>query len=136
MTAETTRALHADLAICDVATPGPWLVDEGVANQIRQPNGSKRRRITTPPDADGISDAKFIAEAREGWPEAIRRAILAEAEVKRLRETLMDVYQKARNDVARWDGGQCVGVQVFSDRVFARRLVRDLESKILTEVCE
>lgn len=120
------RELAADLALCESATVGPWLVDGNVANQIRQPYGSKRRRINTPPDADGIKDALFIARAREGWPEAIRRAMAAEAEVERLRDHLTDIYQKAKNDCARWDGGQCVGTLVFQDRVFARRLVRDL----------
>jgi hypothetical protein len=86
MTTENKRDLAADLAICEAATAGPWLVDENTANQIRQPNGSKRRRITTPPDADGIKDAAFIAKAREGWPESIRRAMAAEAEVERLRK--------------------------------------------------
>lgn len=75
----------ADLAICEAAPPGPWLVDENAANQIRQPNGSKRRRVTTPPDADGIRDTLFTATARDGWPHAIRRAMAAEAEVERLR---------------------------------------------------
>lgn len=78
-----TRNLRADLAVCNAATPGPWLVDSP-SNQVRQPKGSKRRRITTPPDASGIKDAAFIAAAREGWPEAIRRALAAEAEVERL----------------------------------------------------
>ncbi|WP_178023068.1 hypothetical protein [uncultured Paenibacillus sp.] len=82
MTTETKRDLAADLALCEAATPGPWFVGGGPANEIRQPNGSRRRRITTPPDADGIKDASFIAEAREGWPHAIRRAISAEDALK------------------------------------------------------
>ncbi|OAJ75119.1 hypothetical protein AYJ08_05740 [Brevibacillus sp. SKDU10] len=32
------------------------------------------------------ADARFIAEARDGWPHAIRRALDAEAEVERLRK--------------------------------------------------
>src|SRR5688572_29479838 len=41
-------------------TPTPWLVDENVPSQIRQPHGSRRRRIVCPPDADGIDDARRI----------------------------------------------------------------------------
>lgn len=59
-----------------------------------------------------------------------------EMENARLRDVLMDVYQKARNDVARWDGGQCVGLQTFSDRMFARKLVRDIEPILFPEVSE
>lgn len=76
----------------------------------------------------------YFLFAREGWPEAIRRALAAEAENERLREALMNVYQKARNDVARWGGGQCVGTQTFSDRTFARRIVRDIEPLLFPEV--
>lgn len=95
------RNLAADLEIIEAATPGPWIVDEHLSSSIRQPLGSRRRRITCPPDADGISDAKFIAEAREGWPEAIRRAVVAEdrsalmeAEIDRLRSAISDVSEK------------------------------------------
>lgn len=86
------RDLHADLVKCNAATPMPWIVDVNLANQIRQPNVSKRRRIMTPPDANGLGDASFIAEARQGWPEAIRRAIAAEKEVDRLQEVLREIH--------------------------------------------
>ena len=44
-------------------TPGPWFVDSDIASQVCQPNGSKRRRIKCPPDANGIADARLIAAA-------------------------------------------------------------------------
>ncbi len=44
-------------------TPGPWIVDENVGCEVRQPEGSKRRRIKCPPDHDGFEDAKLIAQA-------------------------------------------------------------------------
>lgn len=100
MTTNMKRDLHADLAICDAATPGPWLVDSP-SNQVRQPNGSKRRRITTPPDASGIKDAAFIAAARQGWPEAIRRALAAEAENERLRKALVSTARRL-NFIETW----------------------------------
>lgn len=57
-----------------------------------------------------------------------------DAENKRLKAEILFVYQAAKNDVNRWDGGMCIGTQRFSDRLFARRLVRDLEPLIITEV--
>ena len=39
-------------------------------------------------DAGYVNDAHFIAEARTGWPEAIQRALAAEAEAGRLRKAL------------------------------------------------
>jgi hypothetical protein len=91
----TKRDLADDLRICEEATPGPWLVDGDAANQVRQPNGSRRRRITCPPDADGINDAQFIAEARTGWPDAIQRAISVEAELPAARALLIDMRKRA-----------------------------------------
>ena len=76
------RDLEADLAICEAATPGPWLIDE--ANKGVMSIGDQEGfEITT--DILRDEDAVFIAEAREGWPYAIRRALEAEAEVDRLR---------------------------------------------------
>ncbi|MMZ45532.1 hypothetical protein D1872_71330 [compost metagenome] len=176
------RDLDADLALCETATEGPLY-----AVPHEWP-GNDKLRFWVDNLADGIGcfvrreDAVFHAEAREGWPEAIRRAITAEAEaasllcdvtmetygpicencgghrsvppidewgegpdcpvcygvgtltrdvlyrkIDELQSVVMDVYQKARNDVARWDGGQCVGLPVFQDRVYARRLVKELQ---------
>ncbi len=71
------RDLEADLAICEAASPGPWRQDSDgfliVANGIHI--------------ADVVSteeDARFIAEARTGWPYTIRRALAAEAELLRV----------------------------------------------------
>ncbi|MCD9024379.1 hypothetical protein [Cohnella silvisoli] len=75
------RNFAEDRRVCDAASHGPWLVAEGISTQIRQPNVSNRRRIVLPPDANGINDARFIAEAREGWPAAL-------AEIERLRGVL------------------------------------------------
>ncbi|UNL92821.1 hypothetical protein CPY53_04275 [Paenibacillus polymyxa] len=121
------RDLNADLALCETATEGPLY-----AVPHEWP-GNDKLRFWVDNLADGIGcfvrreDAVFHVEAREGWPEAIRRAIASERENAELRDQLMTVFQKARNDVARWDGGQCVGLPVFQDRVYARRLVKDLQ---------
>ncbi|WP_348623068.1 hypothetical protein ABFT51_17855 [Paenibacillus peoriae] len=174
------RDLTADLAVCEAATEGATMCigDSDVFCEYiddRLPDSLIGRFART-------EDALFFAEAREGWPEAIRRAIEAEAEaasllrdvtmeaggpicencgghgsvppfnewgegpdcsvcygvgtltrdvlyhkIDDLQTVIMDVYQKARNDVARWDGRQCVGLPVFQDRVYARMLVKDLQ---------
>ncbi|WOZ39805.1 hypothetical protein [Paenibacillus polymyxa] len=178
------RDLNADLALCEAATPGPWRVYGGKFGEtnVYHPPYDSHHKVVRDVDYDHEADAHFIAEAREGWPEAIRRAIAAEGEVAtlqrdvtmetygpicencgghrsvppidewgegpdcpvcygvgtltrdvlyrkidELQRVVMDVYQKARNDVARWDEGQCVGLPVFQDRVYARRLVKDLQ---------
>lgn len=173
------RDLNADLAVCEAATRGNWLVADGVYvldGESWETGGSFVA------ECEREVDAEFTAKAREGWPEAIRRAIEAEAEaasllrdvtmeaggpicencgghgsvppfnewgegpdcsvcygvgtltrdvlyhkIDDLQTVIMDVYQKARNDVARWDGRQCVGLPVFQDRVYARMLVKDLQ---------
>lgn len=58
------------------------------------------------------------------------------AENERLRSVIMGVYQRARNDVARREGGQCVGTVTFADYPFAKRLVREMESILFPEVEE
>ena len=59
------RATFVDDLPVSATTPGPWIVDAAVASQVRQPNGSKRRRIVCPPDANGFADARLIAAAPE-----------------------------------------------------------------------
>lgn len=160
------RDLNEDLALCEAVTE--VFYDEGGGYTA---SGGLYEKET-----------EFFEQAPHGWPEAIRRAIAAEAEsasllrdvtmeaygpicencgghrsvppinewgegpdcpvcygvgtltrdvlyrkIDDLQTMLMDVYQKARNDVARWDGVQCMGLPVFQDRVYARRLVRDLQ---------
>ena len=81
--AEKARDLEADLAICEAATPGPY--------RIKPCECGCGRVLLSITLTDGRflpEDARFIAEAREGWPYAIRRALAAEAEVDRLRNEL------------------------------------------------
>ena len=76
-----TRDLEVDLAICEAATPGQWIATN---------NHTIEREL------DGLwickviwgNDLQFIAEARTGWPYAIRRALEAEAEIDRLRDEI------------------------------------------------
>ena len=77
------RDLEVDLAICEAATPGPWMdhKEHDLWREVRANHSMIADCLTD-------SDARFIAEAREGWPYAIRRALGAEAEVDRLRDEI------------------------------------------------
>lgn len=63
------RDLHADLLLCE-SVRGVYY-DEGGGYRVDYPDEGPRH---------------YFEESREGWPEAIRRAIAAEAEVERLRD--------------------------------------------------
>jgi len=76
------RDLEADLAICEAATPGPY---EQRDLYVTAKMGTNEVAISI---CYAPSVARFIAEAREGWPYAIRRALEAEAEVDRLRHEI------------------------------------------------
>ncbi|WP_342480464.1 hypothetical protein NST07_25965 [Paenibacillus sp. FSL L8-0340] len=86
MTTETQRNdrrdLRADLALCSVATAGPWTAS-GIGSWSAD---TKVDGITG--DVYEDVDATFIAEARTGWPIAIERAINAEGELRRVREAI------------------------------------------------
>lgn len=103
------RDLEADLAICEAATPGPWRWKEGyglermkLVGEFEIMNfgvgGTYDQVAGMEPDED---DAQFIAEAREGWPYAIRRAMAAEAEVDRLRNELNILHEQLEQRCAR-----------------------------------
>ncbi|MCR8843139.1 hypothetical protein NQ117_05555 [Paenibacillus sp. SC116] len=79
-TTEKKRDLHADLAICDAATSGPWNIADTTDGFYVLDADDYVLAATL----EHAVDATFIVEARQGWPEAIRRAIVAEAEVERL----------------------------------------------------
>ncbi len=104
------RDLKKDLEICEAATPGPW-------KWITKGNTVQSRAVTTDTGKCGIqkticasistksNDAQFIASAREGWPEAIQRAIAAEEEnVKLAAEVtaLQKVIEAARDATEEW----------------------------------
>jgi len=97
---DVERDLAKDLELCEAATKGPWRVigEHFMERPLREhmhlggigtdsiyvcawgiegPCGDSKGIV--PDDAD----LAFIAESREGWPEAIRRAMAAEAEVEK-----------------------------------------------------
>ena len=97
------RDLRKDLEICEVATRGPWeqcqfqfdmnewgvhcpkhegvTIDDGITN-----NALTICRGMTGPNR--VNNSQFIAAAREGWPEAINRAIEAEEELEKYRRVI------------------------------------------------
>lgn len=75
------RDLHADLAICNAATAGPWALDydcEDRKHCVEAVNVSSWGGGVIVADCAEEADARFIAEARTGWPHAIERALTAE----------------------------------------------------------
>ncbi len=73
---EATRSTPADWSV--------WHVElDGLCIASKRPAGNGEGFV-------GLRevDAKFIAEARQGWPAAIRRALAAEEEARRLRHIL------------------------------------------------
>lgn len=87
------RDLEKDLELCSKATPEPWGISK-IMGDTRVVScdgyGECRGLITVMPHTknwpDSEDNAKFIAESREGWPHAIRRALEAEAKNQRLRD--------------------------------------------------
>ncbi|WP_157211780.1 hypothetical protein [Brevibacillus borstelensis] len=100
------------MAICGAATVGPWTLDYDV--ETRRP---LVEAMEVPSWGGGVivadcaeeADARFIAEARAGWPHAIERALVAEAEVARLKRVIDEalessewgVYEDALKSVVR-----------------------------------
>ena len=94
--------LQKDLLICEKATLGPWMAvdwfvytdDAGI--QIADCD------FGSDGNPDGDENSAFIVAAREGWPEAISRAIAAEAEVERLKKALR-IIADIRYDTLNYD---------------------------------
>ena len=117
------RDLKADLEICRKATPGPWVKDERVGcvavypasigkincmdesegkrlfykggYQVLGEDGQFKHWDVHPQD---IADAEFIAQAREGWPHAIERAVKAETLVRELVDGLQALFDGNPHD--------------------------------------
>lgn len=94
MTTNIKRDLHADLAICEAATAGPWETSGCGSWSVE----TRISGITGEVYED--ADATLIAEAREGWPEAIRRAIEAEGTNDLLRQQFADLSKERDHALA------------------------------------
>lgn len=82
------RNLTADLALCEQATPPPWMMVQAAGFTLGMPVcqllGEQPVHIGHPFDwtpVDPFADARFITASRVGWPAAIRRALAAEGRV-------------------------------------------------------
>jgi len=105
---EEKRDLAADLAICEAATPGPWIrraeFDRAIAKEytlddVVSAEGDDMCHVVIEP-----SNERFIIEAREGWPHAIQRAMAAEAEADRVNHRNFEIlrglnFEQDRADV-------------------------------------
>jgi hypothetical protein len=84
---DMARDLAADLKTCEAARPGPWTHEYFAAHDQHDvahgPPDDASERFSILEELTS-EDAELIAEARQGWPAAIRRAMAAEAEVQRL----------------------------------------------------
>jgi len=88
------RNAEKDLAMCNAATPEPWIIG-GFSNVMYQ-KGNIDIRI---PKTQG--DRQFIAMSREALPYWINRAQEAEAENAKLREALEKIVDKEK--MFSWD---------------------------------
>jgi hypothetical protein len=119
---ETKRDLNADLAICDADTSGPWRVDAGQRPFAELLVVDNDNRVMA--EAGVFDDANFIAEARTGWPAAIKRAIAAEAEVLALNTHAIDHLvnglrkenRRLKAEVAEWKDAYTSAVGIVESR--------------------
>lgn len=79
------RYLHADLEVCKKVIDGKWHTDSEGVSVFSDMDFMGEVTIC---DCYHLCTANFIAESREGWPEAINRAIAAESEVEGLQELI------------------------------------------------
>ena len=93
------RDLKADLKLCEAATEGPWVATLTETRGDGWDEWEERWDVLSHNDTsaaicwdtgtklgDGECNAVFIAQAREGWPEAIGRAIRAEGILRAILE--------------------------------------------------
>lgn len=84
------RDLKKNLVTCEATTSGELVIEEEklgdyLVYTCRLRNGYRLGHFYH------HDDAVFFQQAREGWPEAIRRATEAEARVKELEDELMEL---------------------------------------------
>lgn len=96
------RDLQKDLEFCDKATPGPWyLVNDNQIHDKETKFNDCGTRIGETPNLiavekcpNGFANSTFIVAARDGWPEAIKRAMVAEKRCQELEEALKIIRKK------------------------------------------
>lgn len=87
------RDLKADLEICEAMSGRRWYVKKrGAHPAIYADDGAPVATVSNSAQSrfpeQRIANAEGIAAAREAWPEAIRRAMVAEERVEELESTI------------------------------------------------
>jgi len=82
------RDLEKDLELCNQATPGPWKCESSMHSEYAYEVCQDMFLDPIICSVINENDARFIAAAREGWPEAIQRAHKAEKELKKVYQEL------------------------------------------------
>ncbi len=95
------RDAAADLAVCEAASPGPWIVSHSVADdcECHYCNVVSGPNHRTPAHCYGTGpyrrhDSAFIAASRDALPAWIRRAEALQAENKELRAEVERLKEK------------------------------------------
>jgi hypothetical protein len=115
------RNLKVDLEICNRASKAPWRVATNKhpttsGNSWGWVEGTRENWCWSNDNKKSYADARFIAQAREGWPHAIERAIEAEALARELAGMLIAVRRWVEStDVLGIVGKE--GIEVHSDSV-------------------
>ena len=133
------RDLKADKEICEKASLGPWgAYDEEIWQMIEQQVGLRYPIIASAYEHRqkwfSPEDAEFVVAAREGWPEAISRAIVAEAELEMLRnECEMCKNDKETMAIDRINelSAQVVKMQAVMDLLIKKKQICDGWKNIL-----
>ena len=111
------RDLKADLELCNRASGESWkqASDTGYPYTIMDETFENVMAVYCTGD-----DAQFIAQAREGWPHAIERALEAEAETLKYKEAhrhvldilnvvsdiVVETKDRSENDTSQYADGQ------------------------------
>ena len=104
------RNLKVDLETCNRASKAPWRVATNKhpttsGNSWGWVEGTRENWCWSNDNKKSYADARFIAQAREGWPHAIERAIEAEALARELVEAagaLVDDLEWSDKVYASW----------------------------------
>jgi hypothetical protein len=109
---DAERDLEADLLVCERATPGPWHADTtepgdcvvwaeapGYDPSIHVLNiGPARVGAVGVAFDSEMEDARFVGEARTGWPIALRRALAAEEALRQFKRAHEKKRDASRNE--------------------------------------
>ena len=93
------RDLKADLELCNKATPGPWRAGESFVITFHD---EWICEVVGEYSMDCEDNMRFVAQAREGWPHAIERALEAEDLCRELVEALEVAFELLEDHQPNW----------------------------------